>query len=308
VSKGRLELFSDAVHRLVITVMVLELRPPAGSALADLGPVPTFATYVLSFVLLGSYWANHHLCSRPRGRSMVGAVGEPAPPSGSPSSRSRRPGGRQQLRAGAVAAYGLLHLLAASAFYGLVKALIAAPDQAPALAVALGRDIKSKISLVVLLMALPLALVAPAIAMAIYLASFFLWIVPTGVWSAPAGLIILLGPPRRPFCLPSRPMQRRGGPSGTRPDPALPAVASATIAAASWLMSLGYRLLERLGVPNFANRLRGRVPPHPGGKLHEAMKAILPAPYSSASRHALLKADNNGASSSSAATSTPKVR
>src|SRR5205823_3490401 len=57
----RLELFSDAVIAIIITITVLELRAPEGSALADLGRLwPTFATYALSFVLLRTYWANHH--------------------------------------------------------------------------------------------------------------------------------------------------------------------------------------------------------------------------------------------------------
>ena len=60
-SKGRLEAFSDGVFAIIITIMVLELRPPAGAALEDLGELwPTFLAYVLSFALLGIWWANHH--------------------------------------------------------------------------------------------------------------------------------------------------------------------------------------------------------------------------------------------------------
>jgi uncharacterized membrane protein len=59
--KTRLEAFSDGVVAILITIMVLELRLPAGAdwaALRTLGP--TFAAYVLSFVYLGIYWNNHH--------------------------------------------------------------------------------------------------------------------------------------------------------------------------------------------------------------------------------------------------------
>jgi len=51
VHKQRLEAFSDAVVAILITIMVLELRVPAGAdwqALRTLGP--TFSAYVLSFI------------------------------------------------------------------------------------------------------------------------------------------------------------------------------------------------------------------------------------------------------------------
>jgi uncharacterized membrane protein len=57
----RLEAYSDAVIAIVITIMVLELRPPESAspqALATLAP--TFLAYVLSFIYLSIYWNNHH--------------------------------------------------------------------------------------------------------------------------------------------------------------------------------------------------------------------------------------------------------
>lgn len=58
---GRLEAFSDGVIAVVITIMVLELKPPHGTDLSSLrASLPTFAAYVLSFVFLGIYWNNHH--------------------------------------------------------------------------------------------------------------------------------------------------------------------------------------------------------------------------------------------------------
>src|SRR5690242_13629571 len=59
--KGRIEAFSDAVLAIAITIMVLELRPPAGFGVADLKALlPQFLSYVLSFIYLGIYWNNHH--------------------------------------------------------------------------------------------------------------------------------------------------------------------------------------------------------------------------------------------------------
>ena len=60
-SKGRLEAFSDGVIAIIITIMVLELTPPHEATLGALRPlIPTFLSYVLSYVFLGIYWSNHH--------------------------------------------------------------------------------------------------------------------------------------------------------------------------------------------------------------------------------------------------------
>ena len=60
-NKTRLEAFSDGVLAIIITIMVLELRPPTLTnwhALKDL--IPVFICYLLSFVYIGIYWGNHH--------------------------------------------------------------------------------------------------------------------------------------------------------------------------------------------------------------------------------------------------------
>ena len=60
-SKSRMEIFSDAVFAIIMTIMVLELKVPHGVDLAALGAVfPVFLSYVLSFIYLGIYWNNHH--------------------------------------------------------------------------------------------------------------------------------------------------------------------------------------------------------------------------------------------------------
>lgn len=178
---GRVEAFSDGVFAIIITIMVLELRPPEGAALDDLGLLwPTFAIYSLSFALLGTWWANHHhllhtaktvnglvlwvnllllfwISLFPFGTAWVGETHfAPIP----------------------VAVYGALLSLAGAAYYLLVRALIRTPGQAPALAAAVGRDFKGKVSTVLFLLAIPIALVWPAVALAIYVAVVVLWIVP----------------------------------------------------------------------------------------------------------------------------------
>ncbi|GGJ71892.1 TMEM175 family protein [Deinococcus aquiradiocola] len=60
-TKGRLEAFSDGVLAIIITIMVLELRPPAGEGWEALRPLwPKGLAYLISFVYIGIYWSNHH--------------------------------------------------------------------------------------------------------------------------------------------------------------------------------------------------------------------------------------------------------
>src|SRR5437016_2139211 len=60
-SKTRLEAFSDGVIAIIITIMVLELRPPHEATWSALQPlIPAGLSYVLSFVFIGIYWHNHH--------------------------------------------------------------------------------------------------------------------------------------------------------------------------------------------------------------------------------------------------------
>src|SRR5262245_56816450 len=60
-SPTRLEAFSDGVLAVIITIMVLELRPPKGAELDSLWDlIPGLLIYVLSFTFIGIYWNNHH--------------------------------------------------------------------------------------------------------------------------------------------------------------------------------------------------------------------------------------------------------
>jgi uncharacterized membrane protein len=61
VSADRLGTFSDAVIAVIITIMVLELRPPDGPRLADLLPLwPTAISYPVSYIFIAIIWVNHH--------------------------------------------------------------------------------------------------------------------------------------------------------------------------------------------------------------------------------------------------------
>lgn len=57
----RLEAFSDGVIAVIITIMVLELRVPHQNGWAGVWSVaPRLGVYLLSFLMVGIYWINHH--------------------------------------------------------------------------------------------------------------------------------------------------------------------------------------------------------------------------------------------------------
>jgi uncharacterized membrane protein len=57
----RLATFSDAVFAVIITIMVLDLKPPAEPTLRALLPLwPTFLSYAVSYLFIAIIWVNHH--------------------------------------------------------------------------------------------------------------------------------------------------------------------------------------------------------------------------------------------------------
>ncbi len=65
---NRLEAFSDGVFAIAITLLVLDLRVPVGAehdlAAALLRRWPNYASYVVSFLVIGIIWVNHHAMFR----------------------------------------------------------------------------------------------------------------------------------------------------------------------------------------------------------------------------------------------------
>jgi uncharacterized membrane protein len=57
----RLSAFSDAVFAVLITVLVLDLRPPdLPTFKALLALWPTWVSYVVSYLFIAIVWTNHH--------------------------------------------------------------------------------------------------------------------------------------------------------------------------------------------------------------------------------------------------------
>lgn len=180
-TSGRLEAFTDAVIAIVMTIMVLELRAPAGHGFSDLKPlVPKVLVYALSFTFLAIYWVNHHhlmqVVQRIDGRALWANMGLLFALSLTPAATAWL--GEHPGETAPVVVYGLVLLLAAVAYYLLTRALLALHPPESQLAVAIGNDRKGRLSAVAYVVAVGIAFAAPWVAIAIYVAVAVAWLVP----------------------------------------------------------------------------------------------------------------------------------
>lgn len=180
-NKGRLEAFSDGVIAIIITIMVLGLQPPKGTELSALMPlVAGLSSYLLSFVYIGIYWNNHHhllqVVQHVDGRILWANLHLLFWLSLVPFATNWM--GTSHFATWPVAAYGIILLMAANAYWILTKALVTRHGPGSTLATALGRDLKGKISVGLYVLAVPLSFAARWLACAIYVAVAVIWLVP----------------------------------------------------------------------------------------------------------------------------------
>jgi len=178
---ARTEAFSDGVMAVIITIMALELRAPEGATLeAVRGRLPGLLVYLLSFVIIGIYWNNHHHLLRAAERvsgaamwanlfllfclSLIPVLTE-----------WLRDQYRHPLPA---AAYGAVALAAGFGYAILARALIRANGPDSAVAAAIGSDRKGYASLALYAAGVGLAFVSPWIAYGCYVAVAVLWFIP----------------------------------------------------------------------------------------------------------------------------------
>ena len=180
-TKGRLEAFSDGVIAVIITIMVLELKVPHSGDAAALEPLAvTFLTYVLSFVYTAIYWNNHHhlfhAVHRVTGQALWANMHLLFWLSLVPFTTGWMD--ENHFAPLTVAAYGLVLLCAAIAYFILTRVLVAAHGRDSPLAKALGSDFKAKLSLLLYLVAVVLAFVQPWLSLALYVVGALIWLVP----------------------------------------------------------------------------------------------------------------------------------
>ena len=177
----RMNAFSDGVIAIIITIMVLELKVPHGANLAALSPVlPVFLVYVLSFVVVGIYWNNHHhmlyLTDRVNGVVLWANLHLLFWLSLMPFVTGWM--GENHFAALPTALYGVVLMFAGVAYYILEQTIIRAQGANSRLEAAVGGDAKGKLSVLLYAAAIPLAFVNEFISDAIYALVVFIWLIP----------------------------------------------------------------------------------------------------------------------------------
>src|SRR5437762_12026403 len=180
-SKGRLEACCDGVIAIIITIMVLEMKVPHGDRAQDLVPLlPTFLSYVLSFLYVGIYWNNHHHML-PAGTAVTGAMLWANLHllfwlSLFPFTTGWM--GENHFTAVPTALYGMVLLMAAIAYYLLQQVIIRAQGYDSILKKAVGRDWKGKLSPLLYVLAIITALRLAWVAQAIFVLVALIWLIP----------------------------------------------------------------------------------------------------------------------------------
>jgi uncharacterized membrane protein len=177
----RLEAFSDGVIAIIITIMVLELRVPLETDFAALRVVlPVFGAYVLSFVMLGIYWNNHHhlihVTKSVTGGIMWANLHLLFWLSLVPFVTAWM--GENYDAAWPTVLYGFDMLMAAIAYTILQRLIVSCHGADSKLAASLGSDLKGKVSLASYALSIVLAPFAPRLSQLLFLLVAIMWVVP----------------------------------------------------------------------------------------------------------------------------------
>lgn len=181
-TKSRLEAFSDGVLAIIITIMVLEMKVPHGDSIYALKPVlPILLSYILSFINIGIYWNNHHhlfhAVKQINGKVLWANIHLLFWLSLLPFFTGWM--GENNFTMWPVALYGINLLLAGVAYYVLSKILIRVHGNNSTLAIALGKDKKGFISILLYGVGVLISLLGfSTIGLIIYAIVAIIWFIP----------------------------------------------------------------------------------------------------------------------------------
>ncbi len=180
-TKGRLEAFSDGVIAIIITIMVLELRPPHTDTIESLKPLwPVFLSYILSFINIGIYWNNHHhmfqATQKVSGRILWSNTHLLFWLSLIPFATAWM--GENHFTTIPIALYGCVLLMCGLAYYILAQSLKHLHGKDAAFSKALGSDRKGKFSLLLYGVGIGLSFIHPLLGFSTYVLVTLIWLVP----------------------------------------------------------------------------------------------------------------------------------
>src|SRR3984885_13927644 len=179
--KGRMEAFSDGVFAIIITIMVLELHVPHGDNIKDMLPVvPVLGSYILSFVYVGYFWNNHHhmiyAVERINGGILWANLNLLFWLSLIPFVTAWM--GENHFSKGPVILYGVVLILNAMAYTLLCWLLLREAGADSKLAIAVGKDWKSRLSLVIYVLGIATAFFNSVLGCCLYAIVSVIWFIP----------------------------------------------------------------------------------------------------------------------------------
>ena len=178
---SRLEVFSDGVLAIIITIMVLEFEAPHEATFKALMPIiPIALSYLFSFIYVGIYWNNHHhlfqITEKVNGRILWANLLLLFCLSLIPFTTSWL--GNNYEASATVILYGINLLMCAIAYFILQQQIINFHDKEFKLRLAVGKDIKGKISILMYLLGIALGLWISWLAIICYALVAILWFIP----------------------------------------------------------------------------------------------------------------------------------
>lgn len=179
--KTRMEAFSDGVLAIIITIMVLEMKPPHGSELKDLEAVgPVFISYILSFLYIGIYWNNHHhllhTVHHVNGKILWANLNLLFWLSLMPFVTGWM--GENHFGKWPVVLYGADLISAAISYFILSQVIIKSQGSNSELAKAVGKDRKGIISILIYAMGIGACFIHPYVGFIFYLLVAIIWLIP----------------------------------------------------------------------------------------------------------------------------------
>lgn len=180
-NKSRMEAFSDGVLAIVITIMVLKLNPPASMDLPALKEVsPTFLAYILSYIYIGIYWANHHhLINRAdavSGRLLWKNLHWIFWMSLIPTATEWM--GINPFKNLPALFYGIILFMCAISYNMLQAEVLKISGKGSELSKRIGKDVKGKASIFMYAVAVIFAIYVPVVSYLIYVTIAFAWMIP----------------------------------------------------------------------------------------------------------------------------------